>query len=225
MKKTALAFFLLLSCVSLCWAEGYIWKKTLTCSAIGTINTPVFKLIGDKWRIRYSSKNQGPLLVHLYNEDGTFNRTLAKFNLVQGPKTFSGINPFGEKEVFLQIIGNEATPWVVELEQYVDEIQGWQIYRAQKQTHVLEKYGAWTGEAGEEVTIPLDIPAKHHRISYQAMEQGRLLVDVYGKDGYRKVHCYLFAAGTGHSWLHGDGNTVIKISSIGTPWLVSVEHE
>ena len=214
---------LLVLCGSRLFAQASCWHADGTWVGTGTLQTDIMEFRGERWRLRYRSKTGASLKVSMYMPDGTFITNLISqrgLNNSQGGRSGS-IDLPKMKKAYLMISGSEA--WQVSLEQYVSEVDRWELLQLAKRAPLLDRFGIWSGEAGEDRIIELDVPSSHWRCTVQAFAPGRLRVEVFDETGslcYRGVQ---LAAGSVNSWFHRKGHYTVKVSPMDTDWSFLVE--
>ncbi|MBQ6471966.1 MAG: hypothetical protein IJJ33_08280 [Victivallales bacterium] len=200
-----------------CWHQDGVWTGT------GTFQTDILEFRGERWRLRYRSKTGASLRVSMHTPDGTFIANLISqsgLNNSQGGRSGS-IDLPRMKKVYLMISGSEA--WQVSLEQYVTEVDCWELMQLAKRSPALDKFGVWSGEAGMERVIELDVPSDHWRCTVKAFGQGRLRVEVFNEEGKLRYRSVQLDAGSVYSWFHRKGHYTLKVSPMDTDWSFLVE--
>jgi len=222
MKVQALCILLVAICGAMASAQASRWVEVARWSGCGMLQTQELPFIGEEWKVKYTSKSQSPCTVEMLDKSGTPIATLLNYKNLQGPWTASGDITPSMAKAYLKIDGNKYG-WTLVLEQYVDDIAGFNIHKFKKENSKYEAYGAWTGEGGDEISIPVNIPSKNWRLTMNAFEPGCLFVEAHDAAGNCLLNNFIINAGTAFSWFHQEGDFVIKASSIATPWTMTIE--
>ena len=208
-------------------ANAYDWKKTLTLQGRGTRQSCVFPLVGEKWRINFTPKSKGNVKVELLDENGNAFATLLNLRNLDISKTSVGQIIHERQNVALRVEGS-INGWSCSLEQYVDAGQGWELYKWNKDYDnggKLERFAMWTGEAGDEVEIPVNVEAKTWRVFFETFESGKVKVELVDSQGRCHLLNYHLLKGTSDGWVFSPGEYTLKVTSIGSTWAVSFETD
>ena len=204
------------------YAQANKWEKTVEFSGYGTTQTRLMPMLGEKWRIKYTSKTRSGVIIDMLAPDGQILSHVLHYQSMQSPYTESwNITP-GMEWVAFRIEG-DINGWTVTIEQYIDEIAGWQLFkwRRDDEAHTQKKlvrHAMWVGDASEETSQKVTIQAKRWRILAKSHQTGRLKYEVLNADGTRIISNYRLEAGTSESWVYTQGEFTVSCSSIGTPW-------
>ena len=204
------------------YAQANKWEKTVEFSGYGTTQTRLMPMLGEKWRIKYTSKTRSGVIIDMLAPDGQILSHVLHYQSMQSPYTESwNITP-GMEWVAFRIEG-DINGWTVTIEQYIDEIAGWQLFKWRRDDEAntqkkLVRHAMWVGDASEETSQKVTIQAKRWRILAKSHQTGRLKYEVLNGDGVRIVSNYRLEAGTSESWIYTQGEFTVSCSSIGTPW-------
>ena len=200
-----LCLFLLFLCCGRLQAEASCWHQNGIWEGTGTIQTDILEFRGERWRLRYRSKNGASLRVSMHTPDGSFITNLISqrgLNNSQGGRS-GAIDLPRMKNAYLVISGSEA--WQVSLEQYVSEVDSWELLQLAKRI------------------IEMDVPSNHWRCDIQAFGEGRLRVEVFDENGKLCYRGIQLNAGHVKSWFHRKGHYTLKVSPMDTDWSFLVE--
>lgn len=208
------------------FAHGGEWDKTIELSGRGYKQSNVFPLVGSKWRVKYSSKSSTNAKIEMVGKDGKVVVTVINYRKLETPYTATGKITPSMGDVYLRVNG-DVNGWSCQLEQYVEEIGGWKIFKWRKDAadKKTEKFAMWSGDAGDEIEIPVTITAETTQVEFATYESGRVRIYVDDSEGQcHYMDCHL-AAGKSRSWIYKPGDYVIRISSVGSSWSVSLDVE
>ena len=203
-------------------AQANKWEKVVEFSGYGTTQTRLIPMMGEKWRIKYTSNTRSGVIVDMLALDGQILSHVIHYQSQQSPFTESwNITP-GMEWVAFRIEG-DVNGWKVVIEQYIDEVASWNLFkwRRDDEANVQKKmvrHAMWVGDASEETSQKVTIQAKRWRILAKSYQTGRLKYEVLNADGVRIVSNYRLEAGTSESWIYTQGDFTVSCSSIGTPW-------
>ncbi|MBR6373171.1 MAG: hypothetical protein IKS20_08310 [Victivallales bacterium] len=222
--KCRLCLGLLLAICSILAAQDFKWIKTLEIEGNGIMQGPPMDLKGSKWRVRYSSQDNSPILVELYNANGTSKKEIIRSNNKQ---TTSGTRIVdyrgGFDKGFLRIRGSYSG-WKVSFEQFVDDIRGWELTKLGKIQKTFDKLGIWGGDGGESMEIPLNVKDNPLRMLITNKSSERLKVEVVDEGNNPVAIAYMFSQGTRETWFYATGEYKLRINSSNTPWVVEVNE-
>ncbi len=207
--------------------SAYTWDKTITLQGRGVRQSCVFPVVGEKWRIRYVPKARGNVKIELLDEDGVAIMTPLNYRNLDMPQTVSGRSNSAIKNVSLRVEG-AVNGWTCTFEQYVDEIGGWDIYRWRnegKDVKRFEKFAMWTGDAGDEFETTVNVTAKKCRLLFETFEPGKVKIELIDSNGKCHLLNYHLDKGESDGWVFAPGEYTLKVTSIGSPWTVSIEVE
>lgn len=208
-------------------AKAYEWKRTLSLQGRGTRQSCVFPLVGEKWRLNFTPKSKGSVRVDLLDENGNVFATLLNQHNLDMAKTTTGQISHNIRNVALRVDGS-INGWSCTLEQYVDASQGWEIYKWNKDHDKggkLEKFAMWTGDASDEIEIPVTVESKVWRVLFETFESGKVKVELVDANGKCHLLNYHLFKGTSDGWVFRPGEYTLKVTSIGSPWAVSFETD
>ncbi len=219
LRSLVLMVFVGLSAV---YAQANKWEKTIEFSGYGTTQTRLIPMLGEKWRIKYTSKTRSGVIIDMLAPDGQLLSHVIHYQSLQSPFTESWSITPGMEWVAFRIEG-DINGWTVTIEQYIDEVASWQLFKWRRDDEAntqkkLVRYAMWVGEASEETTQKVTIQAKRWRILAKSLQTGRLKYEVLNADGIRIVSNFRLDAGTSESWVYTQGEFTVSCSSIGTPW-------
>ena len=222
--KYRMCLGLLLVLCSILAAQDFKWIKTLEIDGNGIMQGPPMDLKGSKWRVKYFSKDNSPILVELYNANGTNKKEIIRSNNKQ---TTSGTRVVdyrgGFDKGFLRIRGTYSG-WKVIFEQFVDDIRGWELTKLGKIQKTFEKQGIWSGDGNEKMEIPFSVKDKSLRLTMTNKGQERLRVEIVDGNNNPITMAYMFTASTYESWFYGTGEYKIRINAGETHWVVEINE-
>ena len=215
---------LLFMALAFVWADGVKWVETHKWSARGAIETETFELVGDDWKVVYSSKFKESVILQLVDAETNEIITYGVASMKNGSTyTMRGKSQaLLKRKVFLRINGSFGA-WSTSFSQYVNEITAYEVSKARKNPVKLSKYGAWCGNGGETLAIPLTIPNKEWRIVVKAEGAGSLMLKCVDADDKTLVSSHVSGVGEISSWVHTTKNVNIELKSIVTPWVLTIE--
>lgn len=221
MRKVLLLFLIALPLF--CMGQAHIWHISKTISGCGTLQTDLIPIKGEKWKINYKSNGRIPFVVDMFDAKGVKIASLVKSNNKQPSQdSRTGTITSAMTNVFLRIQGSD-NGWSMTFSLLVDDVDNWELSKNKKQIQQLAKYGMWTGEAGEIIKIPINLPSNHWKIKFVSFEQGRLKASVSDADGNSLINTYLFSPGESEAWIHQAGNFIIEAEAMATPWSIEID--
>ncbi|MBO4513933.1 MAG: hypothetical protein J5746_14345 [Victivallales bacterium] len=220
--KCRMCLGLLLVLCSMLAAQDFKWIKTLEIDGNGIMQGPPMDLKGSKWRVRYTSNDNSPILVELYSANGASKKEIIRSNNKQ---TTSGTRVVdyrgGFDKGFLRIRGTYSG-WKVVFEQFVDDIRGWELTKLGKIQKSFEKNGIWSGDGNDSMDIPVSVNDKPLRLTMTNKGQGRLKVEVVDENNTPITIAYMFSPSTYDSWLYSSGKYQLRVSASDAPWVVEI---
>ena len=200
------------------YARDAEWIETQSWEGTGTIQTNMFWVYGDKWRIRYRPRGVGVFQISVYDESGALLDMAAD---LQEP-LYGRATRYDRGRRYLSINGSRCE-WKVTVEQHLSIIEQWQLKQMRKRPHPeLAKLGVWTGENGV-VTESFRITDGSWRIHFRNGGEGLLQVRVYNQsDELVAVAANTSRVGEGTSWIHQSGDFKLDISAENTNYIVEV---
>ena len=207
-------------------ANAYEWKTTIAMQGRGIRQTCVFPLVGEKWRIKFVPKAKSNVKVELLDENGNLVSTLVN-RTIDMTWTASGQLNRDIQNAALRIEGN-ISGWSCTFDQYVNENHAWDIYKWNRDYDngsKLEKFAMWTGDASDEVEIPVTVEAKKWRVLFETFESGKVKVELVDSQGKCHLLNYHLSKGTSDGWVFSPGDYILKVSSIGSSWSATFETE
>ena len=206
------------------WADGVKWVETQKWSARGAIETETFELVGDDWKVVYSSKFKESVILQLIDAETNEIITYGVGSMKSGSTyTMRGKSQaLMKRKVFLRINGSFGA-WSASFSQYVSEVTAYEVSKARKNNAKLSKYGAWCGNGGETFTIPLTIPNKEWKLVVKSEGSGSFMLKCADADEKVLVSSHISGVGEISSWVHTTKNVTIELKSIATPWVMTVE--
>ncbi len=214
------SLLLFLFCMILCAlkaeAQEARWIETNSWSGIGTQQTEIFPVQGNKWRIKYRFRGTGIFQVGIYDEHNQFVDIAADLREpMYGRKTRRDNGNF-----YLAITGIDAK-WEVKIEQYVTVIQEWRLLKlAEQPKEPLVKVGTWIGSDGnleQEVTIPAD----DWVVEYEGEGSGFAQILVLDDSGKVVVGVNMQKPMKARGWGHQAGQYVLKAVAADMDWKVN----
>ncbi len=208
-------------------AKAYEWDKTISMQGRGIRQTSVFPLVGEKWRVRFVPKSKSNVKVEILDENGKVIASPIIQRNLDMPWTASGEISKSLKSAALRIEGS-INGWSCTFEQYVTKSKGWELYKWHNDINSgikLEKFAMWTGDASDEIEIPVSVESKKWRVFFETFESGKVnaeLVDSNGKCHFLNYH---LDKGTSDGWIFSPGEYILKVSSVGSSWAVSFEAD
>ena len=222
--KCRMCLGLLLVLCSILAAQDFKWIKTLEIDGNGIMQGPPMDLKGSKWRVRYTSKDNSPILVELYSANGASKKEIIRSNNKQATSGTRVVDYRGGFDKgFLRIRGTYSG-WKVVFEQFVDDIRGWELTKLGKIQKSFEKHGIWSGDGNESMDIPISVNDKPLRMTMTNKGQGRLKVEVVDENNIPITIAYMFSPGTYESWFYSAGKYKLRISSSDAPWVVEINE-
>ena len=222
--KCRLCLGLLLVLCSMLAAQDFKWHKSLEIDGNGIMQGPPMDLKGSKWRVKYSSKDNSPILVELFSADGSVKKEIIRSTNKQ---TTSGTRVVDYKggfdKGFLRIRGSYSG-WTVIFEQFVDDIRSWELTKLGKIQKSFDKMGIWSGDGGETMEIPFSVMEKPLRMSMTNSGNERLKVEVVDENNNPVAIAYMFTPNTRETWFYATGKYKLRINSNDTPWVVEVNE-
>ena len=203
-------------------AQANKWEKVVEFSGYGTTQTRLIPMMGEKWRIKYTSNTRSGVIIDMLAPDGQILSHVIHYQSLQSPFTESWSITPGMEWVAFRIEG-DINGWKIVIEQYIDEVASWELFKWRRDNEAntqkkLVRHAMWVGEASEETSQKVTIQAKRWRILAKSHQTGRLKYEVLNGDGVRIVSNYRLEAGTSESWIYTQGEFTVSCSSIGTPW-------
>ena len=210
-------------------ARANRWETTLVLKGYGTTQTKLVPILGEKWRIKYQAASRTAVKIDMLTPDGQILAHVFNYKSIPAPISGSWSTTPGMEQVALHIDG-DVNGWSVTLEQYVDEIGGWKLFKWKRdEASLLQKnlarHAMMTGEASEEKTLKLTVSAQRWRLTATTHQNGKLKYEVLNADGSRLVADHRLTPGQSEAWLYGAGEYTIKVSSVGTAWDLAVDTE
>lgn len=208
-------------------AQAHRWEKVLEFSGHGTTQTKLIPMLGEKIRVRYQARIRAAATIDLLAPDGQLISHLFRYQNLQTPYTETRPITPGVEQAALRVEG-DINGWTVTVEQYIDEIAGWNLFkwrrdeaaRAQKR---LTRHAMWVGEASEEMSQNVTIPAQRWRITAKTHQAGRFKYEVLNANRAVIISNYRLTEGESESWVYGQGEFIINCSSIGTQWDLTID--
>ena len=222
--KSRLFLGLLLVCCSMLMAQDFKWHKSLEIEGNGIMQGPPMDLKGSKWRVRYSSKDNSPILVELYSANGKTKKEIIRSNNKQATSGTRVVDyKGGFDKGFLRIRGSYSG-WTVVFEQFVDDIRGWELTKLGKLQKNFDKLGIWGGDGGESMEIPISVKDKPLRMTMANKGLERLKIEVVDENNNPVAIAYMFSQGTRETWFYATGDYKLRINSNNTPWIVEINE-
>ena len=220
--KCKLCLVLALLLCALTGAQDFKWIKTLEIKGNGIMQGPPMDLRGSKWRVRYTSDDNSPILVELYNADGTSKKEIIRVNNKQSTSGTKVIDyKGGFDKGFLRISGS-YNGWIVTFEQFVDDIKGWELTKLGKAPLKFDKFGIWSGDGGEIVELPINVQEKCWKLNMTSKAAGRLKVEVIDSHNTLVALAYFFTPSASDTWFFANGEYKLRINSVATPWVMEI---
>lgn len=207
--------------------DAYEWKNTVSMQGRGTRQSCVFPLWGERWRVRFMPKSKGSVKVELLDENGNVVSTPINQRSLDMPWTVTGpINP-SLKSAAMRVEGT-VNGWSCTIEQFVNHTGGWELHRwnqLHRDDKNLERFAMWTGEASDEIEIPVTVESKKWRVLFETFEAGKVKVELIDNNGKCHLLNYHLSKGTSDGWVFSSGDFILRVSSVGSPWAVSFETD
>ena len=207
--------------------DAYEWKNTITMQGKGTVQSCVFPLWGERWRVRFAPKSKGSVKVELLDENGKVLSTPINQHNVDMPWTTSGQINRSWKNAALRVEGT-INGWSCTFDQFVNHTGGWELYRWSNllnKNRQFERFAMWTGDASDEVEIPVTVESPKWRVLLETFDSGRVKVELFDNNGKCHLLNHHLNKGISEGWVFCPGEFVLRVSSVGSPWAVSFEAD
>ncbi|MBR0459128.1 MAG: hypothetical protein IJJ26_07810 [Victivallales bacterium] len=200
------------------------WFTCGSWTTDGTFQTPLLLCRGVRWRINYRCLRRDILKIEMYDENNVRLSTplsLKDSDITQGT-TSGSIELPKMKFVWFRIEGGRA--WTMNFEQYVSEVDAWELMQASKNPVAMARGGIWSGNAGVEREFTMPVNAEHSRILVHAFQKGHLRIDITGPDGRLAYTGASLEPGTIEAWFHKSGTYQVRVSPMDTAWTLQLDH-
>jgi hypothetical protein len=200
------------------------WMPCGQWNACGILQTDILSLRGEKCRFKLNVRGDKAFQAILYSAENRRVQTLARLSdgFPHGKSTVSAQLPPRIKRGFLRFEGAKFS-WDAVFEQYLADVDRWELLQEAKKTEEYLPFGNWCGEEPTEKEVRISIPSTHWKITAKTAEGGRLRVELTTPDGVCLYRDNLFSQNTERvSWGHQKGDFILKISAEG-PWSVAIE--
>ncbi len=215
--RNAIVVFVILVTVRAATAQKARWVETHSWSGLGTKQTEVFWVNGDKWRIRYSPHGTGIFQIGVYDKTGQLLDMAADQDAPL--KGTAVLTERGSRYLTITGIG---TKWDVRVEQFLSVIEEWQLTQLMRQPSTpLVKLGTWTGETID-AEYEFTVPAGRWKVVHSNSGGGFLQIIIEDQNNFVALAANTSDASEDFSWVHRPGKFVMKIIAANTSWKVDV---
>ena len=223
MKLKSLLFTLFAATLML-QARGVKWIETSKWSGAGVLETRSFEFHGDEWRLFFTGKLKEKALLELVDlESGKPLAYVSDTPREKGTITMKDDTKglLGRK-VYFRFNGPIAG-WQASLQEFVGQIEAFDLSRPKKEPK-LKKYGIWCGDGGENLTIPVTLPAKEWKITIKAEAPGIVTLKCVNDEDYTLADTILETPKETSTWIHTNAKVTITVNAAEkTPWTLTIE--
>ncbi len=199
----------------------YRWLQTHQWSGHGNMETEFFSLYGNKSRVAFTPKGNGPFSIFFVDMQHGTQETVA--NQAEGFAINGRVNISGSTSAGYLIIRAPRNSWTVVIEQRLDPIDEWRFLQDQKKPIKVSKLGTWSGDSGQ-TDISVTVPDGHWRIRYEQFKEGALSISVTNAAGAQVVSTSTSLSGEQSAWIHGAGTFTISVLAVQTPWVINADQ-